>query len=291
MVQKESVFIIIPVYNRRQITLDCLATLQQTGDLDRYRVIVVDDGSTDGSATAIRDRFPDVIILTGDGNLWWTGAMVKGMNYAVEQGADYIIWLNDDCVPTANTLSTMVNYCRQYPQTITGAACYLTDTNTLHVSGAKGRQRVAAKPGEGVTVDEMSGHCVCLPTTVIQQIGLPNWHRFPHYHGDSMYLLRATRSGFTACILGDAKISHAGVIKSQIQDFLSPEPRSLIGDFQTLFLHKKSFYFLPTQFFYYLEKYGLWQGIPMFGMKCGWWFIQLIKCHLTQPRSQPLAEN
>jgi GT2 family glycosyltransferase len=293
MATKESVFIIIPVYNRKQITLDCLTTLQQTGDLDRYFVIVVDDGSTDGSAAAIRDRFPEVIILAGDGNLWWTGAMVQGMQYAIAQGAEYIIWLNDDCIPTSNTLQAMVRYCRQHPQTITGAACYLTDTNTLHVSGAQGRQQVAAQPGEVVPVDEMSGHCICMPTTVMQKIGLPNCQRFPHYHGDSMYILRATRSGFTAYILGDAQISHAGMIKSQVPDFLanSSEARSLIFDYQTLFLSKKSFYFLPTQFFYYLEKYGIWQGIPMFIIKYFWWLTQLLRCQLAESRLNQLAKN
>ncbi|MBL1177943.1 MAG: glycosyltransferase family 2 protein [Pantanalinema sp. GBBB05] len=293
MIMKEAVFIIIPVYNRKQITLDCLATLQQTGDLDRYSVIVVDDGSTDGSATAIHARFPDVIILSGDGNLWWTGAMVQGMKYAIEQGAEFIIWLNDDCIPTPNTLPTMVTYCQQHPQTIAGAACYLSNPHTLHVSGAQGRQRVAAKPGEVVIVDEMSGHCVCIPNTIIQQIGLPNRQRFPHYHGDSMYILRATRSGATASILGDAQISHDGVIKAQIQDFLPSalEQRSLVSDFQTLFLSKKSFYFLPTQFFYYLEKYGIWQGIPMFFMKLLWWMSQLIHRQVTGLSSKQLAEN
>ena len=79
---KENVYIIIPVHNRKEITLKCLDTLKQNGDLDKYYVIVIDDGSTDGTSEAIQSLYPDVIILTGDGNLWWTGAIKKGMEYA-----------------------------------------------------------------------------------------------------------------------------------------------------------------------------------------------------------------
>ncbi|MFP3345185.1 glycosyltransferase, partial [Halomonas sp. SIMBA_159] len=85
---------IIPVHNRKNITLKCLETLKQCGDLDRYYTIVVDDGSTDGTSEAITNLYPEVTILTGDGNLWWTGAIRKGMEYAYERGAEYFIWLN-----------------------------------------------------------------------------------------------------------------------------------------------------------------------------------------------------
>ena len=50
---KENVYIIIPVHNRKAITLQCLNTLKNNGDLGQYHVVVVDDGSTDGTAEAI----------------------------------------------------------------------------------------------------------------------------------------------------------------------------------------------------------------------------------------------
>jgi GT2 family glycosyltransferase len=55
-----SVYILIPVHNRKAITLTCLATLQRHGDLDRYQVVVIDDGSTDGTAEAIQTSFPSL---------------------------------------------------------------------------------------------------------------------------------------------------------------------------------------------------------------------------------------
>lgn len=276
---KEPVFVIIPVHNRKLITLRCIESLKDNGDLGRYHIIIVDDGSTDGTDVAISELYPDVILLKGDGSLWWTGAISKGMNYAQQKGAEFFIWLNDDCITNSQTLRLLVEYSRKKPNTIVGAACYLSETNMLYPSGAKGRRRMMAKPSEVVHVDEMSGHCVCFPTQLIQQIGLPDIHRFPHYHGDSMYILRATRNGFSACILGDAQIYHSGELKSRIQDFLdrSEQNLSLHSAFKKLFLCKKSFYFLPTQFFYYTNKYGLIIGTPVFVVKLFLWLLQFLR--------------
>lgn len=273
---KESVFIIIPAYNRKLVTLKCLENLKQNGDLDRYYVIVIDDGSTDDTGAAISEVYPDVVLLQGDGNLWWTGAISKGMDYAQQQGAEFIIWLNDDCITEKTTLRLLVEHSRKNPKVITGSACYLLETNTLYESGAKGRRPMMARPGEIVDVDEMSGHCVCFSTHIIQKIGLPDVHRFPHYHGDSMYILKATRAGFLAFILGDSRIYHEGKIKSKIQDFsdLVKPDSPLNYTFKQFFFNKKSLYYWPTQFFYNTEKYGFWQGAVLFSLKSIRWLIK-----------------
>ncbi|MBW4694495.1 MAG: glycosyltransferase family 2 protein [Lyngbya sp. HA4199-MV5] len=277
--QATSVFILIPVHNRKAVTLSCLARLKQQGDLARYAVVVIDDGSTDGTGEAIHALYDTVAVLQGDGTLWWTGAIAQGMAYAREQGAELIIWLNDDCIPHPDALARLVEFWQQHPQTIVGAACYDAESNALHATGAKGRERRAAKPGETIEVDEMSGHCVATPIAVVEQIGLPDARRFPHYHGDSMYILKATRMGFPAYILGAARIDHDGVIKAQLEDFLGQpgSPRSWLEDFYTVFLNKKSFYFLPTQCFYYLQKYGAVAGSLIFSVKIGQWFMRFLQ--------------
>ena len=283
---RESIFVIIPAYNRRLITLKCLDNLKENGDLDRYHIIVVDDGSTDGTDTAISNLYSDVILLRGDGNLWWTGAIRKGMEYAQQQRAEFFIWLNDDCITKKKTLRLLVEHSRNNPKIITGSACYLLETNALHESGAKGRIRRMARPGETVEVDEMSGHCICFSAHVIDNVGLPDTHRFPHYHGDSMYILRATRAGFLAFILGDAPIYHSGEIKSSLQDFLDlvKPTASLPQAFAQFFWNKKSLYYLPTQFFYNTEKYGFWQGIGLFSLKLIQWLIKWSWLMISRPK-------
>jgi GT2 family glycosyltransferase len=262
------VFIVIPVHNRKLITLDCLHSLKQHGDLKKYQVVVVDDSSTDGTREAIAKSYPDVSVLSGDGNLWWTGAIAKGMHYAAAHQAEFVIWLNDDCILEPNTLSILVAFLRSHPKTIAGAVCYSSETQTLEATGAQGRQRVTAQPGEVVAVNEMSGYCVGIPIEVIQAIGVPNQNRFPHYYGDCTYILKANRLGFPAYILGDVKVGHQGSQLS-IQDRVDrlSLQHSIPQIFKEIFLHKKSPYFLRSQFFYCLEKYGIIQGVPLFLIK------------------------
>ena len=279
-----STFILIPVYNRRKVTLNCLRNLYEDISIQSWndlKIVVIDDGSTDGTAAAIEQQFPTVEVLKGDGNLWWTGAIHKGMTYAFNQGGQTIFWLNDDCIPLPSSLKRMHKSSLEQGKAIIGAACYLAETGILQPTGAQGRKRKSASPGELIPVDEMSGHCVCIPRIVIQTIGFPDTKHFPHYHGDSGYILRATHAGFRAYILGDAKVTHLEQIKSRLDNFSDFKKSGFISSFEAIFLSQKSLYFLPTQYHYNVNKYGLFPGASLFALKLGWWLSQWIWLNLA----------
>ncbi|NJL84163.1 MAG: hypothetical protein HC890_16845 [Chloroflexaceae bacterium] len=174
-------------------------------------------------------------------------------------------------------MTTLVRFCRQHPWAIAGASCYQAEDQTLQETGAIGRRRRTAHPGEVIAVDEMSGYCVCIPVAIVKRLGLPNYHRFPHYYRDCTYILRATRSGFSAYLIGDARIDHEGTIKSTIQDFLptTANKPAILCRFRSVFFGRKSLFFLPTQFFYYLKKYTFFPGIFLFFIKLIGWSTQL----------------
>jgi GT2 family glycosyltransferase len=89
--------VVIPVHNRRAISLACLERLRQVPQESfELKLYVVDDGSSDGTAVSIREAFPEVRLLQGDGSLWWSGAMNLGMEAALQDGAEYLLSLNDD---------------------------------------------------------------------------------------------------------------------------------------------------------------------------------------------------
>ncbi len=99
--------IVIPVHNRKYLTNKCLNSLQRQ-TYKNFNIIVIDDGSTDGTSKMIQNDFPGVILLHGDGNLWWTGATNMGCRYAIENGAKYILTLNDDVIVKHDYIEKMI---------------------------------------------------------------------------------------------------------------------------------------------------------------------------------------
>lgn len=279
---KEAVYIIIPVHNRKKTTMKCLEHLKQCSNIEQYHIVIVDDGSTDGTKDAIALLYPTVTVLEGNGDLWWTGAMAKGMEYAYEQGAEYFIWLNDDCLPAPNTLQEMVAFMRLNPDTLVAPSCY-PETNFLHPqhNGFKNRKSCAANSGEIIYVKGMSGWCVGIPATVFSKIGAPDARRFPHYSGDDMYTFRATKAGFKACLLGDLKATLFGHVHANLKfkDYFKAG-RSFITTFRALFFDKKSPYRLQTRFFFFIERYGLFLGLCFFAIKAIIWFVRWAKFQL-----------
>lgn len=199
-----SIFVVIPVHNRKVLTLQCLKKLKDLNLLTEISVVVVDDGSTDGTSDEIAQKYPDIALLSGSGQLWWTGAIEKGMRYAYEQGADYIIWLNDDCLISDRTIDHLIYYCQAHPNTIVGAQGYEKDnTDDLSFGGKESHWWVPLNyelrpfPDKSVTrCDMLSGNLVCLPKSVIEICGFPKSRAFPHYGGDTVYLQTAKKKGF-----------------------------------------------------------------------------------------------
>ena len=83
--------------NRREDTLACLRSLH-TQDHKRLAVLVLDNGSSDGSNAAIRAGFPGVDILTLSENRGYAGNNNAGIAAALERGADWVLVLNEDVV-------------------------------------------------------------------------------------------------------------------------------------------------------------------------------------------------
>jgi GT2 family glycosyltransferase len=73
-----------------------------------FRILIVDNGSTDGSESVLRERFPLVDFIQAGANLGFAGGNNLGIRYALEQGADFVWLLNNDTVVDPEALSELV---------------------------------------------------------------------------------------------------------------------------------------------------------------------------------------
>ncbi len=99
--------IIIPVFNRKLVTLKCIRQLYAQ-ELEKMEIVVVDDGSRDGTFESIALNYPDVHIVKGTGSWWYTKSINEGLNYAEKNlQCDQYLLLNDDVMLGEKYLTTV----------------------------------------------------------------------------------------------------------------------------------------------------------------------------------------
>lgn len=201
-----NVYIVIPVRNRCHITLQCLSVLSplcQQG----FSIVVVDDGSTDSTPESIKEEFPNVTLIKGDGDLFWTGAIEKGMRYAIASEADCCIIVNDDCAFDASSFKVLAEQALEYDAIVSGqgkierhGGGYLYFPKLYKGAFTFVMNYYRRLDGNLVSVDACRGNLVAIPKSIINKIGLPDGSRVPHMGGDTDYTLRATENGFDCYI-------------------------------------------------------------------------------------------
>lgn len=248
---------IIPVHNRREVTLGCLYRLRTDGVLTWSHIYVVDDGSTDGTGAALALEFPEVCVLRGAGNLWWTGATELGMRTAFSDGAQFIGWLNDDTQPEPGACARLLATVEQRGAVVTGQ-CYVRGT-TLFVYGGLRRYLVSLRLEE-VTgteprpVDAAAGNFVLFPRVVIQQIGFPDGRGLPHAFGDTDFTLRARAAGFA--VLVDPQV-RAACIPNALANYTSWLLSDMrIADIWTPLWRKNSYAYAPAYVRFLFRHFG-----------------------------------
>jgi len=109
-----SVYIIVLNWNGKTDTLACLASLYQL-TYPNFNVLLVDNASSDGSEEAIRSAHPWIDVIQSGANLGFSGGNNVGIQRALEQGADYILLLNNDTEVDPCMLGAFVEAAQRYP--------------------------------------------------------------------------------------------------------------------------------------------------------------------------------
>ena len=212
---KTDVAILIPVHNGLSFTSGCLSNLYQqlgntpTTEID-YHVIVIDDGSNDGTGEWIKANYPQTILIEGDGNFWWSGGINAGTRYALEQlQCGYILWWNNDISPASDYFINLNKLIAAGDLEIAGSKIYYAHSPQLVWSMGgifntrNGRKYMtgmnepdSVKFEKSYAADWLPGMGTILHRSVIGKIGLLDNENFPQYHGDSDFTFRATLAGY-----------------------------------------------------------------------------------------------
>lgn len=206
-----TVYVLLPVHNRRTITLSFVEFFKKQ-DYDNARLVLIDDGSTDGTAEAVGDLVKDVIVLRGEGNWWWAGSLHQGYLWLRRNripGDDIVLIMNDDTEFSADFISVGLRILRQHPGallTATGynlktgkpqdSGGYIMDWSTLGFSETHENARINCASTRGLMV------------RVSDFLDVKGFHPrlIPHYLSDLEFTMRAQKKGKTLMIHPDFRI-------------------------------------------------------------------------------------
>jgi GT2 family glycosyltransferase len=232
------VYVIILNWNGKEDTLQCLRSVQEV-DYPRYRVLVVDNASTDGSVEAIRAAFPAVELLVNDSNLGFAAGNNEGIQYALQRGADCVFLLNSDTQVEHTVLAELVRAGEADPEVglASPKVYYLDRPQVIYYAGARqgwlpllprligtGETRSATAGERGQVeqlqeVDYVWGQAMFIKRQVIASVGLLD-PRFFMYYEDADYCLRAKDAGYKIVCVPQARVWHQ-VAKGTAGDYLT----------------------------------------------------------------------
>lgn len=222
----QTVAVIILNWNGGDDILDCLESVFESTH-NAIEVVVVDNGSKDGSSDAIRFRFPQTQFIDNPRNLGFAKGSNQGMEWALEQGIRYVLLLNGDARLHPDAISELLAAVVANDDAI--VACprmYLghSDGGVNRLWFAYGTVKLWAGLFQNPTFNQIdsprwslpkdmeyaSGCCMLIPERILQQVGMLD-ESFFAYCEDIDFSIRVRRAGFrlryvpTACLWHGSK--------------------------------------------------------------------------------------
>jgi GT2 family glycosyltransferase len=209
------VYVVVLNWRRSAATAQCLRSLEQL-DYEPREIVVVDNGSGDGSEAALRDSWPGLRLLQTGSNLGYAGGNNWGIRHALDAGADYVWVLNNDTLVEPETLTELVAAASQHER----AGAIATRLVELEAGGttasAFGRDAhtMAPRVCDGCdagwhTADMLGGPSLLLRAAALREVGIFDEDYF-HYYEEADLMERVRRGGWELGLACRAIVRHSG---------------------------------------------------------------------------------
>ncbi|HLT08658.1 MAG TPA: glycosyltransferase family 2 protein [Cyclobacteriaceae bacterium] len=215
-IKESSVAIILLNWNGFSYTKACIDSLKEI-DYPDWQVILVDNGSTDGSLEKLKASFPNLVYLEAAKNLGFTGGNNLGISYALESGYPYILLLNNDTLVERGFLGPMVSYLVDTPSCAAAQPLiyYVHDKRKVWNAGGHYQKWLVnsqtlyhiSQHSQPYPTDWITGCAILVKAGVIRAVGLLDDNYFA-YHEDVDWSLRIRKAEWHLAVVPQSKIYH-----------------------------------------------------------------------------------
>jgi GT2 family glycosyltransferase len=206
------VLVVVLNWNQPDDTIACVDSVRRSL-YSNFRVLVVDNASRDDSVARIAEAFPDITVLNNERNLGYAGGNNVGICHALQEGAGYVLLLNDDARVEPDTLSHLISVATDPSVAAVGCKVrVLEDPRRLWAAG-QGFSRAAEWPIDDGRFDVPSeidfavGCCILLRADVLREIGLLDVGFFAYYE-ELEWCFRARDAGYRILYVPEAIAYH-----------------------------------------------------------------------------------
>jgi GT2 family glycosyltransferase len=206
----KDVSIIIVNTNNKKLLDPCLASIQKNTLNASFEIIVADNGSTDGSQSMVKEKYPEVKLIENTENMGFIKASNQGLKIF---DARYAMLLNDDTIVKEYAIDKLVGFLDHNPQAgAVGPKLLNTDGSIQRQGGLIGRRFWRSK--HAVEVDFVIGAALMVRREVIDKVGVMDEHLY--FYNDDLDWCRSMReAGWKIYFLPEAEIVHYGGYSSK----------------------------------------------------------------------------
>jgi GT2 family glycosyltransferase len=212
------IYAVIVTWNSRRDIRDCLHSVLASRDV-QLRVVVVDNGSTDGTAEIVASEFPELALIRNEQNRGFTEGNNIGIRYALAQGTEYVFLLNADAFVQPNTLAQMVGTAEAIPEIgMVGPSIvsyfdpgYIYNGARIDLDIVTAWEEQGARRDTMFDTDYVPGCAVLVRASALDKIGLLD-PAYYSYWEDADWGIRCRRAGLRTVITPSAAVLHKGTL-------------------------------------------------------------------------------
>lgn len=240
------VYVVVLTWNHKDDTLACLESLSAL-TYPNFRVLAVDNGSTDGTPEAVREYFPAAELIVNERNLGFATGVNRGLRQALQQRADLIFLLNNDTLVEPHVLERLLDHCAEDVGLLAPKIYYIHEPARIWSMGGRRHPWTIEKTGDArgaldgpqwsrlLERDYLVGCAMLIPRRTLEQVGGFDERHFMYYE-DMDFSWRVRAAGLRLLVVPEAHVWHKVAISSGGSD--SPNERYWMARSSVLFFRR-----------------------------------------------------